>query len=115
MPGELEDLQGQIRMTAEITGRPQTFQTVADRRGSGAVGGRDGSGRFRRNQRSNTPTDRRSADGTFVLLRREPASVGTGGRGTGLIFSPLHDRNLPENIHGLLLGGGYPELYAGQS
>ena len=27
-------------------------------------------------------------------------------------FSPLHDRNLPENIHGLLLGGGYPELYA---
>ena len=29
-------------------------------------------------------------------------------------FSPLHDRNLPENIHGLLLGGGYPELYAGQ-
>ena len=31
-----------------------------------------------------------------------------------MYFSPLHDRNLPENIHGLLLGGGYPELYAGQ-
>lgn len=27
-------------------------------------------------------------------------------------FSPLHDEKLPENIHGLLLGGGYPELYA---
>lgn len=26
-------------------------------------------------------------------------------------FSPLHDRELPENIHGLYLGGGYPELY----
>ncbi|MBQ9631598.1 MAG: cobyrinate a,c-diamide synthase [Lachnospiraceae bacterium] len=27
-------------------------------------------------------------------------------------FSPLHDRELPEGISGLLLGGGYPELYA---
>ncbi len=27
-------------------------------------------------------------------------------------FSPLHDRELPCGCHGLLLGGGYPELYA---
>ena len=27
-------------------------------------------------------------------------------------FSPLNDRFLPENINGLYLGGGYPELYA---
>lgn len=27
-------------------------------------------------------------------------------------FSPLTDAQLPENIHGLYLGGGYPELYA---
>ena len=26
-------------------------------------------------------------------------------------FSPLTDSGLPENIHGLYLGGGYPELY----
>ena len=31
-----------------------------------------------------------------------------------VFFSPLHDEKLPENIHGLLLGGGYPELYAKQ-
>ncbi|SKC04592.1 cobyrinic acid a,c-diamide synthase [Lachnospiraceae bacterium] len=29
-------------------------------------------------------------------------------------FSPLSDSNLPENIDGLLLGGGYPELYGKQ-
>ncbi len=27
-------------------------------------------------------------------------------------FSPLEDKKLPENIDGLVLGGGYPELYA---
>jgi cobyrinic acid a,c-diamide synthase len=29
-------------------------------------------------------------------------------------FSPIHDTCLPEGISGLLLGGGYPELYAKQ-
>ena len=27
-------------------------------------------------------------------------------------FSPLHDTALPEQVHAILLGGGYPELYA---
>ncbi len=27
-------------------------------------------------------------------------------------FSPLHDSRLPDPVHGLYIGGGYPELYA---
>lgn len=29
-------------------------------------------------------------------------------------FSPLHDTQMPERIDGMMLGGGYPELYARQ-
>jgi cobyrinic acid a,c-diamide synthase len=29
-------------------------------------------------------------------------------------FSPLNDRELPTGLHGIYLGGGYPELYAAQ-
>ncbi len=29
-----------------------------------------------------------------------------------VFFSPLRDEELPEDIHGCILGGGYPELYA---
>lgn len=29
-----------------------------------------------------------------------------------VFFSPLHDKTLPDGLDGLLLGGGYPELYA---
>lgn len=31
-----------------------------------------------------------------------------------VFFSPLHDARLPENVSGLVLGGGYPEMFAEQ-
>jgi cobyrinic acid a,c-diamide synthase len=40
------------------------------------------------------------------LLRRMGAEL--------VYFSPLHDESLPEEIDGIILGGGYPENYAAQ-
>ena len=31
-----------------------------------------------------------------------------------ILFSPLHDKALPDNLDGLYFGGGYPELHAAQ-
>lgn len=40
----------------------------------------------------------------FDILRQHGAEL--------VFFSPLTDKNLPENIDAIYLGGGYPELYA---
>lgn len=29
-------------------------------------------------------------------------------------FSPIHDQELPKDIHGLIIGGGFPEIFAGK-
>jgi cobyrinic acid a,c-diamide synthase len=42
----------------------------------------------------------------FNVLRQQECSP--------IFFSPLRDKALPENIDGLYLGGGYPEVYAQQ-
>jgi cobyrinic acid a,c-diamide synthase len=42
----------------------------------------------------------------FDLLRECGAEI--------VFFSPLHDRALPPNTDALYLGGGYPEIHAGQ-
>lgn len=39
----------------------------------------------------------------FELLQKKAVNL--------VFFSPLHDEQLPDNIDGLLLGGGYPENY----
>ena len=38
------------------------------------------------------------------LLKKEGAEL--------IPFSPIRDSELPDNIHGIIFGGGYPELYA---
>lgn len=51
-------------------------------------------------------------DGAFCFYYEDSLDV-LREMGAELIpFSPLEDAALPENVHGLYLGGGYPELYA---
>lgn len=43
-------------------------------------------------------------DDNFRLLENLGAEL--------FFFSPIHDTKLPENVDGIILGGGYPELFA---
>ena len=53
-------------------------------------------------------------DEAFCFLYEETLDVLRGAGAEPLFFSPLHDKELPENACGLYLPGGYPELYAAQ-
>ena len=53
-------------------------------------------------------------DEAFCFLYEETLDVLRGAGVEPLFFSPLHDKELPENACGLYLPGGYPELYAAQ-
>ena len=115
MPGELEDLQGQIRMTAERLretadiskllqiaeeAEPLEEETVVEDSVETSEAMR--------------PRIAVAWDEAFCFYYEENLRLLEQAGAEPVYFSPLHDRNLPENIHGLLLGGGYPELYAGQ-
>ena len=41
---------------------------------------------------------------TLMPLERQQAEL--------IFFSPVNDAELPENIHGIILGGGFPEILA---
>lgn len=51
-------------------------------------------------------------DEAFCFYYRENLRLLEAAGAQLIEFSPLHDAKLPENIHGILLGGGYPELFA---
>ena len=51
-------------------------------------------------------------DSAFCFYYRDSLDVLTQMGAELIPFSPLSDSELPQNIHGLYLGGGYPELYA---
>ena len=50
-------------------------------------------------------------DEAFCFYYRENLDLLRSSGAELRFFSPLHDRRIPEDADGLLLGGGYPELY----
>lgn len=134
MPGELEDLQEKIRITAaklresvdisklrqiaeeaetlEIDRTEGVFQPKKKECGEGTAEEQepDSAG----NDSVKCPRIAVARDEAFCFYYEENLRLLEQAGAEPVYFSPLHDRTLPENIHGLLLGGGYPELYAGQ-
>ena len=131
MPGELENLQEQIRMTTEklretvdiskllqIAEEAESLEDETTEEGAfpkkecGEAAAKES--RSTENDGAIRPRIAVARDEAFCFYYEENLRLLEQAGAELVYFSPLHDRALPENIHGLLLGGGYPELYAGQ-
>ena len=122
-PQEMEGLKGQLSRAGEILSRTVDLELVLriaekgagpDMAGRAASGGKEqekaGAEIFPgREVRIGVARDR-----AFCFYYKENMEL-LQNMGCRLIpFSPLSDPALPEGLDGLILGGGYPELYARQ-
>lgn len=125
MPGELEGLQGQIRMTAERLRETTDISKLLQIAEEAELVEDSGLERKLSDDTAEKPdtTENGEAihpriavarDEAFCFYYEENLQLLEQAGAEPVYFSPLHDSALPENIHGMLLGGGYPELYAGQ-
>ena len=125
MPNELEDLQKQLQVVSEEfvkTVDVEMIGHIAEQAGELWVTskqvGRDGclsdhdDKEYDDQAESDRPVIAVAKDEAFCFYYEDNLSMlqEKGARIT--YFSPLHDTKLPEYCDALLIGGGYPELYA---
>ncbi len=112
LPNELEDLRGQIQIaaqklkeTVDILGLLQIAENLEPLAADTCA-------------REKQPIEKTriavARDEAFCFYYEENLRMLAQAGAELVFFSPIHDTALPEDIHGLLLGGGYPEIYAKQ-
>ena len=117
-PQEMENLQEKVKRAGEILAKTVDLELLEEIAGEAAVWKADVSEESEKvgNLKSkNDPVKIAVArDEAFCFYYKDNLEL-LERLGCELIeFSPLHDEKLPDNISGLILGGGYPELYGKQ-
>ncbi|MDD7740345.1 MAG: cobyrinate a,c-diamide synthase [Fusicatenibacter sp.] len=120
LPDEVQNLSGQVDHLAEVLLESLDFEKLLDIAYASEDLTCDEPEDLKEILNSKTAEEIRRAkpviavakDEAFCFIYRDNLNL-LSRLGAELIpFSPLHDRKLPENVDGLLLYGGYPELYA---
>ena len=117
-PQEMEDLQEKVRQAGEILAKTVDLELLEKIAGEAAVWKAEVSEESEKIgslKSQNDPVRIAVArDEAFCFYYKDNLEL-LESLGCELIeFSPLHDEKLPDNISGLILGGGYPELYGKQ-
>lgn len=117
-PQEMEDLQEKVKRAGEILAKTVNLELLEKIAGEAAVWKAEVSEESEKTgslKSQNAPVRIAVArDEAFCFYYKDNLEL-LESLGCELIeFSPLHDEKIPENVKGILLGGGYPELYGKQ-
>lgn len=111
LPGEIDGIKEDLSRAADILAETVSIEKVIEIAGYSRLAGHNS---------QHIPTIDSSAklriayakDEAFCFYYEENLRILEGMGAEMVPFSPIHDDKLPDDISGLLLGGGYPEQYA---
>lgn len=127
LPDELAHIREELETTAEsfresvsverilqIAEQAEELETGEMQGARRSRGGAEGERKLHRAEGANCPVIAVARDEAFCFYYEENLELLRKYGAKLAYFSPLHEEKLPEPCHGILLGGGYPELYAKQ-
>lgn len=110
MPHEIQDLKEQVEAAGEVLAKTVNLDKILE-----IAAGAEELTVFEKQEafgKRPSVTIGVARDEAFCFYYEDNLQVLKEAGARLVFFSPLHDAELPEGLDGLLLGGGYPELYA---